>query len=207
MLENITFIDLKILGMYARDYAANYSIRQITQILHINYSHTFKRINFLVKEGILLEKKIGRVNSISLNIANISAVQIISFVEEMQTKKLRNSTLDLIVKEVIQIYPFSCIGIFGSRASGRATKESDWDVFIITHKEKQREMEKIMAKFPHVRNMQLQVFSLEEFQESLLSPEETVVKHIVRNKQIIYNPHPFYSIIQRWEMIKYAPTQ
>jgi hypothetical protein len=64
-----------------------------------------------------------------------------------------------------------------------------------------------MAKFPYARDIQLQVFTLEEFENSLLSTEETVVKHIVKNKQIIYNPHPFYNIIYKWEKIRYAPSQ
>lgn len=205
MLENITIIDLKILSIYIKDYAASFSIRQITKKLGINYSHAFKRIKVLVGQKILLEKKQGQANTISLNVQNIDTIQLISFVEEQESRKLKNSTLRLLIKEAIQIDPFACLGVFGSRASGKATKKSDWDVFIITQKTK--EMSKIMAKFPHVTNIQLQVFSLKEFWDSLLSREETVVKHIIRNKKIIHNPHPFYGIIYNWEMVKYAPTQ
>ena len=98
----------------------------------------------------------------------------------------------------------SCIGMFGSRVSGKARKDSDWDVFIITTRKKN--MEKISSKFPYAKDIHLEIFSLEEFEDSLISREETVVKHIVRNKQILFNPHPFYSIIYNWEKIKYAPT-
>jgi len=205
MLENITIIDLKILSLYIKDYAASFSIRQITKKLNINYSHAFKRIKKMAKQGILSQKKRGQVNHISLNLQSIEAIQLISFVEEQDSKKLKKSVLRLLIAEAIQIDPFACLGIFGSRASGKAKKGSDWDVFIITQKTK--EMNKIMARFPQVTDVQLQVFSLEEFWDSLLSREETVVKHIIRNKKIIYNPHPFYGIIHNWEMIKYAPTQ
>lgn len=205
MLENITIIDLKILSIYVKDYAASFSIRQITKNLGINYSHAFKRIKVLAGQKILLEKKQGQANTISLNVQNIDTIQLISFVEEQESRKLKNSTLRLLIKEAIQIDPFACLGVFGSRASGKATKKSDWDVFIITQKTK--EMSKIMTKFPHVTDIQLQVFSLKEFWDSLLSRKETVVKHIIRNKKIIHNPHPFYGIIYNWEMVKYAPTQ
>lgn len=207
MLEDITIIDLKILSLFIKDYSVAFSIRQITRSLGINYPHAFRRIKKLVKDEILLINKVGQANSMMLNIKNIAAIQLISFVEEQESKKFKNTTLKLIAKEAIQIDPLLCIGLFGSRISGKATKESDWDVFIICQKNKRKEMEKIMTKFPYTRNIQLQVFSVEEFQESLLTLEETVVKHIVKNKQIIYNPHPFYSIIQKWEMIKYAPRQ
>lgn len=207
MFENITIIDLKILSLYVKDYSATFSIRHITRALNINYSHAFKRVKGLVKDGILLEKKEGQVNNVSLNIKNLDTIQLLSFVEEQESKKIRYSTLRLIAEEAARIDPSSCIGLFGSRVSGKATKESDWDCFIITQKSRKREMEKLMTKFPFVKNIQLQVFSVEEFEEGLLSSEETVVKHIVRNKQMIYNPHPFYSIINKWEKIKYAPSQ
>lgn len=205
MFENITIIDLKIMSLFTKDYSSSFSIRHITESLKINYPNAFKRVKKLIKGDILIQKKVGQANNISLNIRNIMAIQLICFVEEMESRKIKNSTLQLLIKEVIQIDPLSCIGLFGSRVSGKATKQSDWDVFIITQKEKRKEMEKIMKKFPHITNIQLQVISIEEFQESLLSPEETVVKHIVKNKQILYNPHPFYNIIYKWEMIKYAP--
>src|SRR3989338_1653531 len=207
MFKDITIVDLKILSQFARDYSATFSIRHITKALGINYSHAFKRVKKLVKESILLGKKSGQVNNISLNIKNVDTAQLLSFVEEQESKKIKYSVLWLIAEEAASIVPLSCIGLFGSRVAGKATKDSDWDIFIIAQKSKKREMEKIMPKFPFVKNIQLQVFSVEEFEESLLSPEETVIKHIVRNKQIIYNPHPFYSIIRKWEKIKYAPSQ
>jgi len=207
MFENITIIDLKILSLYTKDYQSRFSIRQITQKLNINYAHTFKRVKNLVKTGILIQTKEGQVNYISLNIQNIDAIQVLCFVEEQESKRIKNTTLRLLAGEMIRIDPFACMGIFGSRISGKATKTSDWDVFIITQEVKKDKMENLMSKFPHITNIELQVFSLEEFQESLLVLEETVVKHIIRNKQIIYNPHPFYNIITILEAIKHAPSQ
>ena len=195
MLKDITSIDLKIFSLFVKDYAEHFSIRQITKKLSINYSHAFKRIKFLVNDKLLLERKEGQVNHISLNIQNINTIQILCFVEEQESKKLKHSTLSLLIKEIVKIDPFACFGLFGSRVSGKATKNSDWDLFIITQEKKLKQMNKVMTKFPHITDIQLQVFSLEEFQESLLSAEETVVKHIVRNKQIIYNPHVYYNII------------
>ncbi len=207
MLEDITLIDLKIFSLYIKDYSQNFSIRDITQRLDINYSHAFKRIKESIKKNLLIENKIGQVNHISLNMRNFSTIQILGFVEEQESQKLNNTTLRLLIKDIVSVDASACFGIFGSRVSGKATKNSDWDVFIITQDKKLKQMNTIMAKYPHITNIQLQVFSLEEFQESLLSAEETVVKHIVKNKQIIYNPHVFYNIIYNWEMIKYAPTQ
>jgi len=201
MFKNI--IDFKILNLYSKDYSSSYSIREITKILNINYSHTFKRINELVKEGILTKEKKGQANNITFNIKNLEAVKLLSFVEE--NKKIENPTLKLVIKEAINIDPFSCIGLFGSRVSGGAKKDSDWDVFIITAKKKN--MEKIGAKFPYAKNIHFEVFSIDEFEDNLVAREDTVVKHIVRNKQILFNPYPFYNIINNWEMVKYAPTQ
>ena len=86
MFKNI--IDFKILNLYSKDYSSSYSIREITKILNINYSHTFKRINELVKEGILTKEKKGQANNITFNIKNLEAVKLLSFVEE--NKKIEN---------------------------------------------------------------------------------------------------------------------
>ena len=206
MFEDITKIDLRVLSLYVKDYKSSFSIRQITQKLNINYAHAFKRVKNLVKTRILTQKKEGQVNSISLNIRNIDAIQVLCFVEEQESRRIKNTTLRLLVEELIKIDSLACIGLFGSRVSGKATKSSDWDVFIITRGQKKMQVEKIMSKFPHITDIELQVFSVEEFQESLLAIEDNVVKHIIRNKRIIYNPHPFYNIISILEAIKYAPS-
>ena len=204
MFEHITIIDLKILSLYVRDYASSYSIREMAMRLKINYSNAFKRVNGLVKNDYLIKKKKGHSNVLSLNIANYETVKIMNSAELLESNKIRNNTLMLLVQEAMRIDIYVCIGLFGSRVSGKAEKGSDWDIFIITTKRK--EMEKIMSKFPYA-NIQVQVFTSEEFWDSLVSLEETVVKHIVRNKQIIYNPYPFYNIIRNWELTKYAPSQ
>ena len=195
-------IDFKVLSLYTKDYASSYSIREITRILKINYSHAFKVIKELSKNDVLIQEKKGQANNISFNIKNLEAVKLLGFVEE--NKKVENPALNLIIKEAVKIDPFSCIGLFGSRVSGKAKKDSDWDIFIISDK---KEMNKIESKFPYAKNLHFEIISLKEFEESLISREETVIKHIVRNKQILFNPYPFYNIIHNWEMIKYAPTQ
>jgi predicted nucleotidyltransferase len=201
MLEDITKIDQKIIGLFTHDYTISYSIRAITQKINANYSNTFKRMKRLIKKNIFLERKEGSSNLIYFNIKSPYAMKLLSFIESQQ--KINNSSLELIINKATLIDPFVSIGLFGSRVSGKATKDSDWDIFILTCNPK--EINKLMSFFPHIRNIQVQVFSLEEFRESLISKEETVVKHIIRNKQMLYNPYPFYNLIQEWEMIKYAP--
>src|SRR3989344_7053846 len=203
MSEHITAIDLKILSMYATDYNADYSIKEITDKLGINYSNGFKRVKILAEKEILLIGKQGQANRIKLNLNSIEAIQLISFVEEQESSKLRNTNLIQITKEAILIDPLVCIGLFGSSASGTARKDSDWDLFAIT--EKKIEISKLMSKFPFMRNIHLQVFNADEFKDNLVSAEEHVVKHIIRNKRIIHNPYPFYGIIYYWEKVKNAP--
>lgn len=201
MLGNITDIDLKILSLFARDYAKSYTIREMTLILNINYSHAFKRINELIKSNILLKVKKGKANEIRINLQNLESIKLLSYIDENQ--KAKNPSLDIIINEIIQIDPFASIGLFGSRVSGKATKDSDWDMFIITTK--RRDIEKATHKMSYAKDIQFQVFDIDEFRNNLLTSEETVVKHIIRNKQILYNPHPFYAIIKNWEKIINAP--
>ncbi|MFH0700845.1 MAG: nucleotidyltransferase domain-containing protein [Candidatus Woesearchaeota archaeon] len=207
MLKDITNQDLKIVSLFTRDYAVSYSINQITTKLKLNYSHTFNRIKTLVKRNLLKLEKEGQSNRITINLKNLDTVRLLEFVEQQEVKSLNNSSLDLISKEALLIDPFCCIGLFGSRISGKASKDSDWDIFIVSQKEKKRELNKILSKLPYLDNIHVLVFSIEEFQDSLVSSEETVVKHIIRNKLIVYNPSPFYNLIYNFERIKYAPSQ
>ena len=203
MFENIHETHLKILSLYTVNYSSTYSIREITEKLGINYSNAFKRIKELVEQEILIEEKFGKANCISLNIQNQKTIHLLSIVEQLEV--VNYAVLYDICKEITELDLFSCIGIFGSRVSGKAKKNSDWDVFVITTKRK--EIERVLSKFPFVSNVELQVFDEDEFIQSLLSIEETVVKHILKNKKIIYNPYPFYNIVNKLERIKYAPTQ
>lgn len=203
MFKHIMKINLEIVSLYAKDYSSQYSMKEITDLLKINYSNAFKRIKELVDANILTEKKVGSSNSISINVNNKEAINLLGFVE--QSSNPHNSDINDISKEITMIDPFSCIGLFGSRVSGKATKNSDWDVFVITSEK--NEIEKIMSKFPFMSNIQLQIFDKDEFWQSLISTEETVVKHIIKNKKIIYNPYPFYNLIQKWEMTRYAPSR
>ncbi|MEK6937432.1 MAG: nucleotidyltransferase domain-containing protein [Nanoarchaeota archaeon] len=207
MLKDITAQDLKIVSLFTRDYAASYSINQITTKLKLNYSYTFNKIKVLVKKNLLKLKKEGQSNRITLNLKNLDTIRLLVFIEQEEVKTLNNSSLDLISKEALLIDPLCCIGLFGSRVSGKASKDSDWDVFMISQKEKKRELNKILSRLPYLDNVHILVFSIEEFQEGLASPEETVVKHLLRNKLLIYNPFPFYNSIYNFERIKYAPSQ
>lgn len=203
MLEDITRIDFKILSVFIPDFARTASIRQIIFELGINYPNAFNRIKLLIKTQILTKKKERHSSRISFNINNSFAVKLLGFVEECLSEKFLN--LKQIVQTISAQDPLACIGLFGSRASGKARKESDWDIFIISTKKK--EIEKLCkTRFPLHTNIQFQVFSAEEFTNSLNSTEETVVRHIIRNKQILYNPRPFYSIIREWGKLTYAPS-
>ena len=203
MFKHITKIDGKILGLYVKDYTASYSIREIAQTLGINYSHTFNEVKMLVKEGYLLMTKMGQAYILALNILSYETIKMMAFVEQIASGTIKSNSIIPLIKEAMNVDLYACVGLFGSRVSGKARKESDWDFFIIS--EKRKEMEKIMSQFPYATNIQLHVFTLKEFWESLLSPEETVVKHIVRNKLILYNAFPFYNLIKNWELMKHTP--
>lgn len=126
--------------------------------------------------------------------------------EQASIEKTTLLKLSSVIQKISLRDPFACIGLFGSRASGKARDDSDWDVFIITSMQKQVEAF-CKTGFPLDKDVHFEIISLKEFEKSLTSAEETVVKHIIRNKRILYNPYPFYNILRNWELITYAPTQ
>lgn len=162
MLKDINMIDLKLLSVFIPDYANYFSIREMVRKLDINYSHAFKRVKFLVKKKILIEKKGRHSSEISFNLNNLSAVKMLCFVEEQMSGELEFLKLNSIIKEISLIDSFACIGLFGSRASGKARDESDWDIFIITSLKKEIERW-CRANASLYRTVQFQIFSLGEF--------------------------------------------
>jgi predicted nucleotidyltransferase len=199
MFKHITEIDMKILSVFIQDYSARYTLREITEKKKINYANAHKRFKFLVENNFLKSKKSGSSHIISLNL-NPNTISLISYVEAIN--KPEHLLFDNLIKKLVQMDSLACIGLFGSRINGKSKKNSDWDIFIITNN--RREIEKELNTLSY-NDFDFTVIEEKEFLDSLNSSEETVVKHIVLNKRIIYNPFPFYNLIYTWEMIKNVP--
>ncbi len=207
MLKNITEKDYEIVSLFTRDYAAEYSISEMTKKLGINYSNAFKRVKELAKSKVLNLKKIATVSHVSFNMKSKEAVNLLSYVDAAEGMRICNASVGDLVEAAIHVDPLCCVGLFGSRAAGTNRKDSDWDMFIIVQNGNRREMENIRSVVPYAKDIHLLVFNEDEFHDSVLSPEETVVKHILRNKRILHNPSPFYNLAALWEKVKYAPAK
>ncbi len=51
-----------------------------------------------------------------------------------------NAILSSIANEVAKVLPGAKVSLFGSRATGTATAESDWDILILTHEPVNRKL-------------------------------------------------------------------
>jgi predicted nucleotidyltransferase len=201
MFKNITHIDLEIMSIFIPDYSSHYTLREITQKKNLNYSNAHNRFKFLIQNNYIKSIKVGNSHIIALNL-NPKTIQLISYVESLF--RFENVLFDDLIKRFTYIDSFVCIGLFGSRADNQNKSDSDWDIFILTKKRKDIEKELkniIYDKFHFI------VFEDDEFIDSLATNEETVIKHIINNKRIIYNPYPFYNLIYRWELMKSLPKR
>src|SRR3989338_11529391 len=88
-------------------------------------------INKLIKEKILIEKKVGKAKIVSLNMRNHSAFLIKELFDRTKLLVMGKNKLAALMLFSKEIKEFSdLVVVFGSSIAGTSTKESDIDVLI-----------------------------------------------------------------------------
>lgn len=130
----INTTEQKILSFLAQNLGKSFFDKEVAQKTKISRGATNKALRDLAKSELIVREKKGRMNFYQVNMAN-------PVVKEF--KVLRN---------VIQLYPLlkkiegvsEKIILFGSASRGENYKDSDIDLFVLTHSKE--ELEKIIKK-------------------------------------------------------------
>ena len=147
---------IDILGPFLDDPQRSFHIREIARILNISPMTARKKLNILVKKGLLNKRKLKlydefRVNFESAEFRILSKFYIV--------KKLYDSGLiNYLLKELL--YP-KAIFLFGSYARGDYTKNSDIDLFVLCDEKKEINLSKYENKLK--KKIQLHIMSNKEF--------------------------------------------
>lgn len=103
-----------------------------------SYPTTHRKVDSLVKEGILSKSMYGMASQIKINIKNEKTISLLSLIEtkkfELFFGKLKgalSTSIREITKDTGNIPEFKCVLIFGSYAKGTQARESDIDILII----------------------------------------------------------------------------
>ena len=195
----LTQLEADILREFTENFNLKVSILQLTKMLRNHYPNVYKTIKQLEKKELLQKEIIGKSSIFSLNKRSLVLPSYLAFVEENHTQSFLKKFLFLnrIIEEVRKITPISCIGIFGSQITRKATKKSDIDLFVLV--ENDNKLKNFIPKhFPELEDkIHLTVISFEDFIKPLRDQDKfTISLEILKNKRILVGAEVFYLLLQ-----------
>ena len=171
------------------------TIREISGALIVDYKNTFQSINTL--SDLIYKEKIGNNNLVEIN---LKPNQEIYSVENKRTKEFldKNKSLKLIQNDIINInYPFFIVLIFGSYAKKENIKNSDIDICIIS--DNQEKTKELISKLEILSlPLEIQEFTIKEFESMFDKKENNLAKEIIKNNIILFGIENYYNLISKW---------
>lgn len=196
----ITKKQLKIFEVFAKKPFAEYTRKEVKKESKEKSNNTLAlAINLLKKEGVLIEKKIGKSGLLILNLENDTTFYYIALCNSNRISNNVKQTLEILNKEILEETPYYSIAIFGSYAVGEQKKDSDLDIAIFVDMETIRKKIEALANSAKLKSnleMDINVISRPEMIEMLTDNEENLGKQIARKHLTIYNHRIFYEIIK-----------
>lgn len=131
---------LKIVEIVSKSPFEYFTIEKINKSVagKTNYPTIYRKVDSLIKEGILSKSMYGMASQIKINLKNEKTISLLSLVEakrfELFFGKLKGAlaaSIYEITKDTKDLAEFNCILIFGSYAKGTQTKDSDIDMLIV----------------------------------------------------------------------------
>ena len=185
---------LIILHLFRKDVFMSKTIRQIALHIRKDYPTIYNAIKELVKENILIIKKVGKASVCEFSFSQKS-LSLISFLDEQETfsKKIKNTDVLLDFKEFLD----DILLVTGSYAKGKETRASDLDVVLITKDQafhKQKLLETVTSLMvPRVHAL---VLTHNDFIKMLLDKQQNFGKEIYVNNLIYRNALRYYELIK-----------
>jgi predicted nucleotidyltransferase len=162
MLEkyNINQTTLKILAVYRSDYRRSSHLREIAKETAVDVSPIHYQLERLEKMRVLFSALKGRNKEYSLNLGNLSVKYYMTLAETYTT--VTYLEWNFLIKKItgeLEAQIDGVIILFGSFAKGRATKNSDVDLFIVSEDESSlsgravREVQDLVGRKINVKSM------------------------------------------------------
>jgi len=172
------------------------TILQLAESLNVDYKNTFQAVNKLYPD-LIYKNKTGSINLIEVKLA--SSPEIYSL-EDKRTKQFlyKNTKLSLIKKDIESLnYPFLIVLAFGSIVKNTNTEKSDIDICVISdNKLKTQELISKLGLLP--LNLDIQNFSVGEFESMLEKKQNNLASEIIKNNVILYGIDNYYALISKW---------
>ena len=159
------FEKMNIMKLFFEEPSREFNVREVARILKISPATASKKLESLVNDRILKERKERMLN---LYIANIDSDYYRDVKVFYNITKLRNSG---ILEALDKFYMKPTILFFGSGSYGMDMETSDFDLVVISEKTTEFEERK---KFEKKLNRRLQIFAVKDI-------KEMKNKHLINN--------------------------
>jgi len=194
----LTKNDVKITGFLIRNQQKQFSIREISRKVKVDYKLGHNSIKRLIKNEIITKRKHGKIELCEINLRD--NIDDLIQVENIKAKKFleRNTGIRIIIREIkgkIKT-PYYSLILFGSYAKGQQHKQSDLDLLVIVpDKEFIKEVEIAINSTTSIKPIKthLLVMTSKDFEEMLMSKEElNVAKEALNDHIIFYGAEAYY---------------
>ncbi|GAA5818631.1 MAG: nucleotidyltransferase domain-containing protein [Methanobrevibacter sp. CfCl-M3] len=171
----------------------NLTIKDISQGINKDYKNTFNNVKNLSKENILEIEKIGNSNIVK----PIKNPNPYFFSAEYSRREdiLENKKIKNIFNVLKRLYFPQIVLLFGSYGKNTYNKHSDIDLLIISDEKYHEKIESKLNILPYdIHSIYL---TFEEFVDSLLSKEFTVVSEAIKQNIILIGIEEYYNLLTR----------
>jgi len=194
----ITEKQLRIFEVFAKKPFAEHTRKEIKLLSKEKSNNLLSiMINSLKKEGVILEKIVGKSGLLTLNLDNDLTYHYLALCNNYRMNHLVSLCIKTLKDELNSITPFYSVVIFGSYALGNQKKESDLDIAVFVHKENRKINASVNStKLKTPLDLDVQVISRKEMIELLTNDDENLGKQIARKHMAVHNHHIFYDIVK-----------
>ena len=184
----------KIVLVFLENSEKDFTIRELSKLVGIDYKSVYFAVDSLHKIGILEKRKAG--NSILCKLGKVFDHIIYKVEEYRKNELLKNNTIRVIYNEMKKVKSsfYVCL-LFGSYAKGKVTKSSDIDMIIVAENKEslEKELDNIIESIPI--KIHLLTFTPKEFLSNLLAGN-TVVNEAVEKNIILYGIESYYRLLK-----------
>lgn len=167
-----------------------FSIRKLSRLRKVNYKSAYQAVMKLEKEGMVHLERLGNTSNCSFT----HRFSPLTFAVEYERREdlIKNKDFKVIYSQLSGL-PFPLIALlFGSQAKRTASRKSDIDMLIITHKKK--EVEQLLSLIP--LNIHPTIITYDEFILMAKSREFSVVSEAMKKNVILIGIEEYYRLLE-----------
>ncbi len=197
-------LELKILDLMSKNLEKEFTINEIAKTLNETYSFVNRVTNRLIKDKVIIKKKIGKAYLCSLNLENDRTIALLHLNEVNKKEEFyeKNGEIRLILKDFLEKLKSKFkenlifVVLFGSYAKKTATKKSDIDILIVCKKKVEitQSIREIYAKYG--KEIVPILMTRLEFKKQKKKP---IINEIIKYHFVLYGFEEFIDMIYKNE--------